>query len=154
MADHRRPAIGALVTYEVVSDKRGPKAVNVQYPGQARTSKPQYSKPGYSKPPRRDSYWSRKFGPIALVLIAMPVISWFSTRSDPPQSAPLNIVAEEVERPERSNFRCEPGKTRCTEMSSCAEANFYLEHCPGTKMDGDHDGIPCEDQWCGDRLSP
>jgi hypothetical protein len=21
----------------------------------------------------------------------------------------------------------------------------------GMKMDGDHDGVPCEDQWCRDR---
>lgn len=45
------------------------------------------------------------------------------------------------------DFTCE-GKTRCTEMTSCAEARFYLAHCPGVKIDGDHDGVPCESQWC------
>jgi len=45
-------------------------------------------------------------------------------------------------------FQCS-GKTHCTEMSSCAEAKYYLNHCPGTIADGDGDGIPCEDQWCG-----
>jgi hypothetical protein len=45
-------------------------------------------------------------------------------------------------------FKCK-GKTYCSEMSSCKEAKFYLRNCPGTKMDGDHDGIPCESQWCG-----
>jgi hypothetical protein len=33
-------------------------------------------------------------------------------------------------------------------MTSCAEATYFLKHCPNTKMDGDHDGIPCESQWC------
>ncbi|MDZ4730627.1 MAG: excalibur calcium-binding domain-containing protein [Xanthomonadales bacterium] len=33
-------------------------------------------------------------------------------------------------------------------MSSCAEATYFIRHCPGTQMDGDHDGIPCESQWC------
>jgi hypothetical protein len=33
-------------------------------------------------------------------------------------------------------------------MSSCEEAKFFLLNCPGTKMDGDGDGIPCEQQWC------
>ncbi|MGX9728225.1 MAG: excalibur calcium-binding domain-containing protein [Candidatus Electronema sp. VV] len=33
-------------------------------------------------------------------------------------------------------------------MRSCEEAKFFLENCPDVKMDGDHDGIPCEDQWC------
>jgi hypothetical protein len=23
-----------------------------------------------------------------------------------------------------------------------------LLNCPGVKMDGDHDGVPCEKQWC------
>ena len=47
----------------------------------------------------------------------------------------------------RPSFQCQ-GKTRCTEMSSCEEAMFYLNNCPGTEMDGDRDGIPCEQQWC------
>jgi hypothetical protein len=25
---------------------------------------------------------------------------------------------------------------------------FYLKHCPGVEIDGDHDGIPCEQQLC------
>jgi hypothetical protein len=33
-------------------------------------------------------------------------------------------------------------------MHSCEEATWFLNHCPGTKMDGDGDGIPCERQWC------
>jgi len=44
-------------------------------------------------------------------------------------------------------FQCS-GKIYCSEMSSCAEAKFYLRNCPGTKMDGNNDGIPCEKQWC------
>ncbi|WP_230078483.1 excalibur calcium-binding domain-containing protein [Xanthomonas oryzae] len=33
-------------------------------------------------------------------------------------------------------------------MSSCADAQYVLQHCPGTQMDGDHDGVHCKDQWC------
>jgi hypothetical protein len=46
-----------------------------------------------------------------------------------------------------SLFKCD-GRTRCTQMTSCAEATFFLKNCPGVKMDGDNDGIPCEQQWC------
>ena len=46
-----------------------------------------------------------------------------------------------------TSFQC-TDKIYCSEMSSCAEAKFYLRNCPGTKMDGDNDGIPCERQWC------
>ena len=44
-------------------------------------------------------------------------------------------------------YRCD-GRTRCPQMTSCAEAKYFLANCPGVKMDGDHDGIPCEEQWC------
>ena len=44
-------------------------------------------------------------------------------------------------------YRCD-GRKHCSQMTSCAEAKFFLSHCPGVQMDGDNDGIPCEDQWC------
>ncbi len=40
-------------------------------------------------------------------------------------------------------FRCD-GREYCSQMRSRAEAEFFNKHCPGTKMDGDRDGIPCE----------
>lgn len=48
---------------------------------------------------------------------------------------------------DRATFNCD-GRTRCSQMTSCAEATFFLKHCPNVQMDGDHDGIPCEQQWC------
>ena len=45
------------------------------------------------------------------------------------------------------NYSCS-GKVYCSEMNSCEEATFYLRNCPGVKMDGDGDGVPCEEQWC------
>jgi hypothetical protein len=33
-------------------------------------------------------------------------------------------------------------------MSSCEEAAFFVKHCPDTQMDGDGDGLPCEQEWC------
>ena len=46
-----------------------------------------------------------------------------------------------------TQFKCD-GRIYCSQMRSCAEATYFLQHCPGTKMDGDNDGIPCESQWC------
>jgi endonuclease YncB( thermonuclease family) len=48
------------------------------------------------------------------------------------------------------NFRCD-GRRLCSQMTSCAEATWFLRNCPGVKMDGDGDGIPCETQWCNKR---
>lgn len=46
-----------------------------------------------------------------------------------------------------SGYRCE-GKQHCSQMKSCKEARFYLKNCPNVKIDGDKDGIPCEQQLC------
>ena len=46
-----------------------------------------------------------------------------------------------------AQYRCD-GRTHCSQMTSCEEAQFFLDNCPGTAMDGDNDGIPCEKQWC------
>jgi hypothetical protein len=48
---------------------------------------------------------------------------------------------------EAARFSCD-GRTRCTQMTSCEEATYFIQHCPNTTMDGDHDGVPCEQQWC------
>lgn len=57
-----------------------------------------------------------------------------------PQIIPAN-VNRSVER--TTQFRCD-GRQYCSQMTSRAEAEFFLKNCPNTKMDGDRDGIPCE----------
>ena len=49
--------------------------------------------------------------------------------------------------PNEAQYRCD-GRTHCSQMTSCEEATFFLNNCPGTKMDGNKDGVPCERQWC------
>ncbi|MCU7374592.1 excalibur calcium-binding domain-containing protein [Paucibacter sp. O1-1] len=46
-----------------------------------------------------------------------------------------------------TDFRCD-GRQHCSQMKSCAEAKYFLAHCPGVKMDGDRDGMPCELDVC------
>jgi hypothetical protein len=53
-----------------------------------------------------------------------------------------------------STYRCD-GRIYCSQMRSCEEAKWFLQHCPGTRMDGDRyrdgdrgNGVPCERQWC------
>jgi endonuclease YncB( thermonuclease family) len=58
----------------------------------------------------------------------------------PPATAPRPL-------PAATHPRCD-GRTRCSQMSSCDEARYFLQHCPGVEMDGDGDGTPCETQWC------
>ena len=42
-----------------------------------------------------------------------------------------------------NNYRCD-GRVHCSQMNSREEARWFVRNCPGTKMDGNHDGEPCE----------
>ena len=46
----------------------------------------------------------------------------------------------------KPTFKCD-SRIHCSQMHSYEEAKFFLRHCPGVKMDGDRDGIPCERQF-------
>jgi predicted negative regulator of RcsB-dependent stress response len=61
--------------------------------------------------------------------------------------SPSSKRADQPLAPATASFTCD-GRTYCSQMTSCAEATFFLKNCPGTKMDGNNDGIPCEKQWC------
>ena len=50
-------------------------------------------------------------------------------------------------REQTPSYQCD-GRQYCSQMRSCDEAKYFLKNCPNTKMDGNHDGIPCEEQWC------
>ena len=74
----------------------------------------------------------------------------------PFEDLPANLAVVDVPRQRMgllreskpdTRFQCD-GRTHCSEMTSCAEARYFLEHCPGTQMDGDGDGRPCESQHC------
>jgi hypothetical protein len=70
------------------------------------------------------------------------------------------VTAKTAEQPESSTpstpatlsspvaqYKCD-GRTHCSQMTSCEEATYFLRNCPGVKMDGNNDGVPCEQQWC------
>jgi predicted negative regulator of RcsB-dependent stress response len=61
--------------------------------------------------------------------------------------SPSSKKADQRVAPSTASFTCD-GRTYCSQMTSCVEATFFLKNCPGTKMDGNNDGIPCEKQWC------
>ena len=67
-----------------------------------------------------------------------------------PAPTPTPAPAPKSETSTVLAFKCD-GRIYCSQMTSCEEATFFLRNCPGTKMDGDNDGIPCESQWCGVR---
>lgn len=60
-----------------------------------------------------------------------------------PEPQPVETVAAEPQLELQQSFQCD-GRQHCSQMRSRAEAEFFVANCPNTKMDGDHDGIPCE----------
>lgn len=61
------------------------------------------------------------------------------------------LIAEAQPKPRVESIRSSNGKYMCdgrrycSQMRSLEEARWYLRFCPNTKMDGDNDGEPCED---------
>ena len=85
-----------------------------------------------------------------LVLALLGAIAWFGyghykSKSIPASPAAVTSAAQPAQASEQ--FKCD-GRTHCSQMRSCAEATYFIRHCPNTKMDGDGDGVPCERQWC------
>jgi cold shock CspA family protein len=169
----RRPAVGDIVYFRVEIDENGrKKAVSATIEGVksvfgelklAKTeSRYQHSK---AKAPKQDVYRSRQYQPrksgnrfassiltILAVSAAAFAVSKFNQTNlhsslETTNAQITSLTVSEKPRIE-SQFKCE-GKTRCNQMTSCSEAMFYLNNCPGSVTDGDGDGRPCEDQWCG-----
>lgn len=82
-----------------------------------------------------------------LVLLALvAIIAWkaykqfqgkqaaSASRSEP------ELVLKNTNQPAQT-FCCD-GRKYCSQMSSCAEATYFLKNCPGVKMDGNGDGVP------------
>lgn len=62
-------------------------------------------------------------------------------------TATVTVIAEDSpQKKVQPRFRCD-GRQHCSQMTSFDEAKYFNRHCPNTKMDGDHDGVPCERQF-------
>lgn len=134
----RRPNVGDIVSYEVAKNAQGRhQAEKVAFPGQA-------VPPGSGDGAHKTSPLLTLAIVGLLVIIGVGIALRYQARIA--SRAQEDFASFATERPSR--FHCE-GKTHCSEMRSCEEAEFYLRNCPNTEMDGDRDGIPCESQWCG-----
>jgi len=90
-----------------------------------------------------------------IILLIVAAIGWqaygkYQKQTISPLAAIMGEATTTASRsgaPSNSNFRCD-GRIHCSQMTSCEEATWFLRNCPGTKMDGNNDGTPCEKQWC------
>ena len=146
--DGVRPTPGELLSFETETGPDGKtKAVRVMRAGQrAPTRRPRAAN-------RRSDEES---GPIAKVFaaLALAAILFYAYSTMYGQHSPASTQQTVVARTaaaltqSSSRFSCD-GRTMCSQMTSCAEATYFIRHCPNTKMDGNRDGVPCEQQWCG-----
>ncbi|MEY5099999.1 MAG: hypothetical protein RJA36_2718 [Pseudomonadota bacterium] len=72
---------------------------------------------------------------------------WESRHAASKTQPAIDTPARTHIQPAQPSFQCD-GRTHCSQMRSCEEATYFLQHCPGVRMDGNKDGIPCESQWC------
>ena len=147
--DGTKPTVGEKLSYELGRGRDGrPQAVSVVRLAIGST--------GGRRPPRSQAQKSRTSWLGLLVLVAVLGIgatwgykhfSQWQHRSElaaqpaePSPRAPTSSISP-------TTFSCD-GRTHCSQMTSCAEAKWFINNCPGTKMDGNNDGIPCQEQWC------
>jgi len=152
--DGSRPTEGESLSYELGRGKDGkPQAVKVFRQAVGRPSEAPRAR---LQPASRRSLWLGRL--VGLVLLAALGVSGYSKYQSRMKVADVDAVTEvepalEVPSPEvpaataSPQFRCD-GRTHCSQMTSCSEAKFFLQNCPGTQMDGNNDGVPCEQQWC------
>jgi len=135
------PKIGEVVSFVLSTDQRGrPRAVDVARPGQQPPSRPVHR--------TRRTTVSRVGWMMVLVLLAAAILSVSRIAQSPSAIAmPVRTSAPTGAPARLEAFKCD-GRTHCSQMSSCEEATYFIGNCPGTQMDGDRDGVPCESQWC------
>lgn len=156
--DGRPPAIGEPLSFEIELDRQGRKrAVRVRRPGAPESRAPRHPpepvRHQTRREPRRTE--SNSFGARFVALVLVAGLGWYgytryteraeaSTATPQSVMSPAQTVVPEIKAPA---FQCD-GRKHCSQMRSCSEAKQFLKNCPGMEMDGDHDGIPCEQQLC------
>ena len=145
----RRPMVDDVITYDIHTDNSGKeRAINAVIEGLSQ------GRPGTRRriirtrtAPKKSGIFGKIIALGLIVGIGSAVYNEFGDRSSS-KSMPNHSLPFSSTDSEHSSYSCQ-GKTHCSEMVSCEEATFYQRNCPGTVMDGDGDGIPCERQWCG-----
>ncbi|WP_295975938.1 excalibur calcium-binding domain-containing protein [uncultured Xanthomonas sp.] len=145
-ADGVPPRVGELISFDLEHDAQGrPRAMRVMRPGRAPAS------PARAAPRPRRGLWLGVLMLLAVLAIAAYVALRFVAAPQASPAAPSAPVSSAPTAPTAPTtapaFHCD-GRTHCAQMTSCDEAVYFLQHCPGVEMDGNHDGVPCERQWC------
>lgn len=140
--DGERPRLNELISFETeVGDNGKLRAVRVMRPGRS-TAPRRVRDAGRTRPSKGPA------GALVGLLVLAAVGAYGYSRIKDRDVTPVATSQLPVAPVSPANsFQCD-GRTMCSQMRSCAEATYFLQHCPNTEMDGNHDGEPCEQQWC------
>lgn len=149
--DGIRPRIGEIISFEVeksldhklkvtrVVRPRGISPILANQRSRSRPHRPQQQ-------PRNNS--SRVLGIGFVALISFGAWLFFEFQDPAPNRfGTVQATVPTAVVPQTAIFNCD-GRTLCSQMRSCAEATYFIQHCPNAQMDGNNDGEPCEQQWC------
>jgi cold shock CspA family protein len=138
-----RPRLNELISFETEAGPDGKqRAVRVMRPGRHAAGRSTAT-----REQRRPQ--GRRLGG-ALALLAVAAIGAYGYSRFARQVAPEIGASPDARTQSASasaSYSCD-GRTMCSQMTSCAEAKYFIRNCPNTQMDGDGDGEPCESQWC------
>jgi cold shock CspA family protein len=146
--DGVRPRVDELISFEVEAAADGKlRAVRVMRPAQKRSPQPALPRDRKGSPGARVG---RVLALSVVVALGAYGYSQYSRHVPAHQAAESEVAMPETfasPAPPASPYACD-GRTMCPQMTSCSEAMYFIRNCPGTQMDGDGDGVPCESQWC------
>lgn len=141
--DGQRPRLNEVVSFETETGADGKsRAVRLMRPGSRGTSRQTHRK---TSPHPAPGMGAALVGLLAVGAIGAYGYSIFASK--PAAPGPVDTPMQAATSTPAQAFTCD-GRTHCSQMTSCAEATYFLQHCPNTQMDGNGDGEPCEQQWC------
>lgn len=150
--DGQRPRLGERLSFEIETGHDGKKQakhlVGLDRSTVGRTPERPRALP--RREPRQGPGWRGRLLPMLLVAgLGYYGYGAFMQRSQIADKTQAALPNTQQARPEPApqSPLCD-GRQHCSQMTSCAEANYFLRHCPNVKMDGDHDGRPCETGPC------
>jgi cold shock CspA family protein len=142
--DGRRPQLHEKLSFTVETDSSGKRnAAQITRLAQKKIVPQRPSKP------RKRTNSTTVLASFALLIatLAYGYIGLYREQ-DQPAPSPSQTIDQVAIHQENTKFQCN-GRTLCSQMTSCQEAEFFLHNCPNVQLDGNGDGIPCEQQWCG-----
>ena len=152
----RKPKVGDTIYFEVATQPDGKtKAINCRIEGVAELKAP-YQK--HTQQPYRiakSNFASSFLGKVASIALIAALCFYAIDKYNTHSSSQTPVISNadlanfdekypKIVIPKSTqNFTCD-GRQHCSQMTSRAEAVFFINNCLDTKMDGDGDGNPCE----------